>query len=253
MFVMANRIAVLLLLFALGFELSSAQEKLMPFPKLSIEVGKATKPEEVSVTLQILFLMTILSLAPALLILTTSFTRIIIVFHFLKQAMGTPQMPPSQVLIGLALFLTFFVMAPVWNKVNDQALQPYLQKSLTLEEAYQKGVEPIREFMLKQTREEDLGLFLNLAKIEKPKNRAEVPTYVLIPAFAISELRVGFQIGFVLFIPFLIIDLIVSSVLMSMGMMMLPPIMISVPFKILLFILVDGWHLIVSSLISSFQ
>jgi flagellar biosynthetic protein FliP len=225
----------------------------MPFPKISVEVGKATKPEEVSVTLQILFLMTILSLAPALLILTTSFTRIIVVFHFLKQAMGTPQMPPSQVLIGLALFLTFFVMAPVWNKVNDKALQPYLKKNLTLEEAYLKGVEPIREFMFKQTREEDLGLFLNLAKTEKPNNRADVPTYVLIPAFAISELRVGFQIGFVLFIPFLIIDLIVSSVLMSMGMMMLPPIMISVPFKILLFILVDGWHLIVSSLISSFQ
>jgi len=250
---MASRIAILLLLLTLTAEVVSAQDKLMPFPKISVEVGKATKPEEVSVTLQILFLMTILSLAPALLILTTSFTRIIVVFHFLKQAMGTPQMPPSQVLVGLALFLTFFVMAPVWNKVNDQALQPYLNKNLTLEEAYQKGVEPIREFMLKQTREEDLGLFLNLAKIEKPNTRAEVPTYVLIPAFAISELRVGFQIGFVLFIPFLIIDLIVSSVLMSMGMMMLPPIMISVPFKILLFILVDGWHLIVSSLISSFQ
>ncbi len=250
---MASRVAILLLLLTLTAEVASAQDKLMPFPKISVEVGKATKPEEVSVTLQILFLMTILSLAPALLILTTSFTRIIVVFHFLKQAMGTPQMPPSQMLVGLALFLTFFVMAPVWNKVNDQALQPYLNKNLTLEEAYQKGVEPIREFMLKQTREEDLGLFLNLAKIEKPNNRAEVPTYVLIPAFAISELRVGFQIGFVLFIPFLIIDLIVSSVLMSMGMMMLPPIMISVPFKILLFILVDGWHLIVSSLISSFQ
>jgi flagellar biosynthetic protein FliP len=250
---MANRIAVLLVFCVLGFGTAPAQEKLMPFPKLSVEIGKATKPEEVSVTLQILFLMTILSLAPALLILTTSFTRIIVVFHFLKQAMGTPQMPPSQVLIGLALFLTFFVMAPVWNKVNDQALQPYLNKSLTLEEAYLKGVEPIREFMLKQTREEDLGLFLDLAKIEKPNHRTDVPTYVLIPAFAISELRVGFQIGFVLFIPFLIIDLIVSSVLMSMGMMMLPPVMISVPFKLLLFILVDGWHLIVSSLISSFH
>lgn len=225
----------------------------MPFPKLSVEVGKAAKPEDVSVTLQILFVMTVLSLAPALLILTTSFTRIIVVLHFLKQAMGTPQMPPPQVLVGLALFLTFFVMAPVWNKVNDQALQPYLKNSMTLEEAYQKGVDPIREFMLKQTREEDLGLFLSLAKIEKPSNQAEVPTYVLIPAFAISELRIGFQIGFVLFIPFLIIDLVVSSVLMSMGMMMLPPIMISVPFKILLFILVDGWNLIVSSLISSFH
>lgn len=246
-------ILLLILLVAMCVEIGTAQEKMMPFPKLSVEVGKAAKPEDVSVTLQILFVMTILSLAPALLILTTSFTRIIVVFHFLKQAMGTPQMPPPQVLVGLALFLTFFVMAPVWNKVNDLALQPYLKNSITLDEAYQKGVDPIREFMLKQTREEDLGLFLSLAKMEKPSNQAAVPTYVLIPAFAISELRIGFQIGFVLFIPFLIIDLVVSSVLMSMGMMMLPPIMISVPFKILLFILVDGWNLIVSSLISSFH
>ena len=230
-----------------------AQQKTMPFPKLSVEVGKATKPEDVSVTLQILFIMTVLSLAPALLILTTAFTRIIVVFHFLKQAMGTPQMPPAQVLVGLALFLTFFVMAPVWNKVNEQALQPYLSNKMPLEEAYQKGVEPLREFMFKQTREEDLALFVSLAKLEKPNSRADVPTHALIPAFAISELRIGFQIGFVLFIPFLIIDLVVSSVLMSMGMMMLPPVMISVPFKILLFVLVDGWNLIVSSVVSSFQ
>lgn len=230
-----------------------SQQKTMPFPKLSVEVGKATKPEDVSVTLQILFIMTILSLAPALLILTTAFTRIIVVFHFLKQAMGTPQMPPAQVLVGLALFLTFFVMAPVWNKVNEQAIQPYLNNKVTMEAAYQKGVEPLREFMFKQTREEDLALFLSLSKLEKPNNRADVPTYALIPAFAISELRIGFQIGFVLFIPFLIIDLVVSSVLMSMGMMMLPPVMISVPFKILLFVLVDGWNLIVSSIVSSFQ
>ncbi len=230
-----------------------AQQKTMPFPKLSVEVGKATKPEDVSVTLQILFIMTILSLAPALLILTTAFTRIIVVFHFLKQAMGTPQMPPAQVLVGLALFLTFFVMAPVWNKVNEQAIQPYLNNKVSMETAYQRGVEPLREFMFKQTREEDLALFLSIGKVEKPNNRADVPTYALIPAFAISELRIGFQIGFVLFIPFLIIDLVVSSVLMSMGMMMLPPVMISVPFKILLFVLVDGWNLIVSSIVSSFQ
>lgn len=233
--------------------LAVAQQKSMPLPKLSVEIGKTTKPEDVSVTLQILFVMTILSLAPALLILTTAFTRIIVVFHFLKQAMGTPQMPPAQVLIGLALFLTFFVMAPVWNKVNEQALQPYLNNRMTLENAYQKGVEPIREFMFKQTREEDLGLFLSMAKIEKPSTRTDVPTYALIPAFAISELRTGFQIGFVLFIPFLIIDLVVASILMSMGMMMLPPVMISVPFKILLFILVDGWNLVVGSVVASFQ
>jgi flagellar biosynthetic protein FliP len=232
---------------------AAAQDKTLPFPKLSVEVGKATTPEDVSLTLQILFLMTILSLAPAILILTTAFTRIIVVFHFLKQAMGTPQMPPAQVLVGLAMFLTFFVMAPTWNKVNDQALQPYLQKKMSLQEAYDKGVEPLREFMFKQTREEDLGLFLKLANIGKPKTRNEVPTYALIPAYAISELRIGFQIGFVLFIPFVIIDMVVASILMSMGMMMLPPMMISLPFKILLFVLVDGWHLVVNSLMQSFQ
>ncbi len=230
-----------------------SQGSSMPMPKLSVEVGKASNPEDVSITLQILFLMTILSLAPAIMILTTAFTRIIVVFHFLKQAMGTTQMPPSQVLVGLAMFLTFFVMAPTWSKVNDSALQPYLQKRISIQEAYDKGVEPLREFMFRQTREEDLGLFLKLSNIEKPQNRSEVPTYALIPAYAISELRVGFQIGFILFMPFIIIDLVVASVLMSMGMMMLPPVMISLPFKILLFILVDGWHLVVNSLMQSFK
>jgi len=230
-----------------------AQQTTLPMPKISLEVGKATKPEDVSVTLQILFLMTILSLAPALLILTTAFTRIIIVLHFLKQAMGTPQMPPPQVLLGLAMFLTFFVMAPVWNKVNTEALQPYLQSKMTMNDAYDKGVVPLREFMFKQTREEDLALFVKMANLEKPKNRSEIPIHVLIPAFAISELRIGFQIGLVLFVPFLIIDMVVASILMSMGMMMLPPAMISMPFKILLFILVDGWHLVIGSLIASFH
>ena len=230
-----------------------AQDKTLPFPRIAVEVGKATKPEDVSVTLQILFLMTILSLAPAILILTTAFTRIIIVLHFLRQAIGTPQMPPSQVVIGLAMFLTFFVMAPVWSKVNDEALQPYLNNKMALQEAYDKGVGPVREFMFKQTREEDLALFVKLADLDKPKARADVPTQALIPAFAISELRTGFQIGFVLFIPFLIIDMVVASVLMSMGMMMLPPAMVSLPFKLLLFILVDGWHLVVGSLIKSFH
>jgi flagellar biosynthesis protein FliP len=245
-------IPVLFLLLLVGGS-ALAQDKGLPVPKLSVEVGKATKPEDVSVTLQILFLMTILSLAPAILILSTAFTRIIVVFHFLKQAMGTAQMPPAQVLVGLALFLTFFVMAPVWKKVNDDALQPYLDNKIAFQEAYDRAVKPVREFMFRQTREEDLALFVRLASVDKPNNRDDVPTYALIPAFAISELRIGFQIGFVLFIPFLIIDMVVSSVLLSMGMMMLPPIMISLPFKILLFILVDGWHLIVGSLIASFQ
>jgi flagellar biosynthetic protein FliP len=230
-----------------------AQGKALPMPKISLEVGKSSKPEDVSVTLQILFLMTILSLAPALLILTTAFTRIIVVFHFMKQAMGTPQMPPSQVLVGLAMFLTFFIMAPVWNKVNTVALQPYLNEKMPLMTAYERGVEPLREFMFRQTREEDLALFVKMAQLDKPKNRAELPTYVVIPAFAISELRAGFQIGFIIYIPFLIIDAVIASILMSMGMMMLPPQMLSIPFKILLFILVDGWHLIVSSLLMSYQ
>jgi flagellar biosynthesis protein FliP len=237
----------------LAGSVAGAQDKTLPFPKIAVEVGKATKPEDVSVTLQILFLMTILSLAPAILILTTAFTRIIIVLHFLRQAIGTPQMPPAQVVIGLAMFLTFFIMAPTWTKVNDVALQPYLDSKISLQEAYDKGVEPVREFMFRQTREDDLALFVKLADYDKPKTRADIPTHALIPAFAISELRTGFQIGFVLFIPFLIIDMVVSSVLMSMGMMMLPPMMISLPFKLLLFILVDGWHLIVGSIISSFH
>ena len=250
---MIRKFAVLFLLLAVLAGELPAQQKALPMPKISLEVGKATKPEDVSVTLQILFLMTILSLAPALLILTTAFTRIIVVLHFLKQAMGTPQMPPAQVLLGLAMFLTFFVMAPVWNKVNTEALQPYLNNKVTMTDAYDKGVVPLREFMFKQTREEDLALFVKMANLEKPKNRMEIPTYVLIPAFAISELRIGFQIGLVLFVPFLIIDMVVASILMAMGMMMLPPAMISMPFKILLFILVDGWHLVIGSLVSSFK
>ncbi len=232
---------------------AAAQDGALALPRLSVEVGKSARPDDVSVTLQILFLMTVLSLAPAILILTTAFTRIIVVFHFLKQAMGTPQMPPSQVMVGLALFLTFFVMAPVWSKVNDTALQPYLARKITFQEAYDRGVTPIREFMFRQTREEDLALFVKMTNVQKPGSREDVPTYALIPAFAISELRVGFQIGFVLFIPFLIIDMVVASILMSMGMMMLPPVLISLPFKILLFILVDGWNLIVGSLLNSFR
>ena len=247
-----KKIIFLCLLLCLIPAVSLAQDK-FPFPKIGVDVGKATKPEEVAVTLQILFLMTILSLAPALLILTTAFTRIVIVLHFVKQAIGLQTVPPSQVLVGIAMFLTFFIMAPTWNEVNSKGLQPYLKAEITLDQAYNRGVEPVREFMFKHTREEDLELFAKLADIKKPNNRNEVPTYVIIPAFAISELRIGFQIGFVLFIPFLIIDLVVTSILMSMGMMMLPPIIISLPFKLLLFVLVDGWHLVVESLMKSFQ
>jgi len=232
---------------------ATAQEKTLPLPKLSVELGKAAKPEDVSVTLQILFLMTILSLAPAILILTTAFTRIVVVLHFLRQAMGTQQVPPSQVVVGLSLFLTFFVMSPTWTRVHNEALQPYLDNKMTLAQAYEKGVVPVREFMMKQTREEDLALFVKMTNGEKPETRADVPLQALIPAFAISELRVGFQIGFVLFVPFLVIDMVISSILLSMGMMMLPPVMISLPFKVLLFVLVDGWHLVVSSLLDRFR
>lgn len=250
---MIRRIAVITLVLAVFAAELPAQQQTLPLPKISLEVGKATKPEDVSVTLQILFLMTILSIAPALLILTTSFTRIIIVLHFLKQAMGTPQMPPPQILVGLAMFLTFFVMAPVWSKINEEALQPYMKNKVSLNDAYDKGIVPLREFMYKQTRQEDLALFVKLANLEKPKNIGDVPIHVLVPGFAISELRIGFQIGLVLFVPFLIVDMVVASILMSMGMMMLPPAMISLPFKILLFVLVDGWHLVIGSLVESFR
>jgi flagellar biosynthesis protein FliP len=229
-----------------------ALQQPLALPKIAVDIGKSSNPSDVAVTLQILALMTVLSLAPALLMMTTAFTRIIIVFHFLKQALGTAQMPPSQVIVGLAMFLTFFIMAPTWNKVNTDALQPYLNGKLSQQQAYDKGIEPIRQFMFRQTREKDLGLFMKLSNINKPNSRADIPTIVLIPAYAISELRTGFIIGFVLFIPFLVIDIVVSSVLMAMGMMMLPPMMISLPFKILLFILVDGWALLVTSLMQSF-
>ncbi len=224
----------------------------VPIPKIGIDVGTSDKPEDVSVTLQILLLMTVLSLAPAIMIMTTSYLRIIIVFSFLKSALGTQQMPPAQLLSGLALFITFFVMTPTWTKVHDEALKPYMDHKINMEEAYDKGIGPIREFMFRNVRDEDLELFLGLANLSKPNNRNDVPTYILVPSFCISELRAGFIIGFFLFIPFLMVDMIVASILMSMGMMMLPPMMISLPFKILLFILVDGWNLIIGSLVRSF-
>lgn len=241
----------LFLVFAAG-QIYAQQTTTIPFPKINLDVGAATNGNDVSVTLQILLLMTVLSLAPSIVIMTTAYLRIIIVFHFLKSAMGTQQMPPSQLLAGIALFITFFIMAPTWTKVNDDALKPLMDNKIGMQEAYDKGVEPIRQFMFKNTRTEDLELFLGLSNIERPENTNDVPTYVLIPAFVLSELRAGFIIGFFLFVPFLMVDLIVSSILMSMGMMMMPPMMISLPFKILLFVLVDGWNLIIGSLVRSF-
>ncbi len=212
-----------------------------------------SNPQSAGSALQILLLITVLSLAPAILVMVTSFTRIIVVLSLLRTAIGVPQLPPNQVMIGLALFLTVFVMAPAIKTINDDAVQPYLNGTITQQEAYSRGEAPLRTFMLKQTREQDLALFLKLSQLPKPETREQVPTYVLIPAFTISELKTSFQMGFVMFLPFLIIDLVVSSALLSMGMMMLPPVAVSLPFKILLFVLVDGWYLVVGSLVGSFS
>ena len=221
-------------------------------PYLSIGLDKSEEPGKVAVILQIFLLLTVLSLVPAVLIMLTSFTRIVIVLSVLRQAMGTHQMPPNQIILGLALFLTFFIMTPVWHRVNQNALQPYLDKKITQEQALENAAKPIREFMFRQTREKDLALLIDIAGVKKPSNADDVPTSVLIPSFIISELKTAFQIGFLLYVPFLIIDMVVASVLLSMGMMMLPPIMISLPFKLMLFVLADGWYLIVGSLVKSF-
>ncbi len=225
----------------------------LPIPKIGLNIEAAENPQDVATSMQILFILTILSLAPSLLIMLTSFTRIIIVLSFTRNALGTQSMPPNQVLIGLALFLTFFIMSPVITEINDTAFQPYTNGEITQEEAIKKAEAPIRTFMFKYTREKDLALFLKLGQVNQPLAKSDIPTSTLIPAFIISELKTAFEIGFFLYIPFLMIDMVVSSVLMSMGMMMLPPIMISMPFKILLFVMVDGWNLIVKSLILGFK
>ncbi|GJQ63633.1 MAG: flagellar biosynthetic protein FliP [Melioribacteraceae bacterium] len=245
----------LITFFVLCFNTVEAQQSgggTLPLPKIGIDVGTAESPEDISVTLQILALLTVLSLAPSILIMTTSYLRIIIVFHFLKNALGTQQMPPSQLLSGIALFITFFIMAPTWDRVNEEAIQPLMDGKISYEQAYEKGIGPIRDFMYKHVRDEDLVLFINVAGLEQPESREDLPTYIVLPAFALSELRAGFIIGFFLFIPFLMMDMIIASVLLSMGMMMIPPMLIALPFKVLLFILVDGWNLIVGSLIRGF-
>lgn len=224
----------------------------VPLPRISVGVDTVKSPRDLAITIQLIFLMTILTLAPAILILMTSFTRLVVVFHFIRAALGTQQIPPNQVLVGLALFLTFFIMAPTWQNIHDQALRPYLDGKISQQQAYQNAIKPVRAFLFRHTREKDLALFVRLTQDQKPYSREDVPTLALIPAFAISELRLAFEIGFVLYVPFLIIDMVVASVLMSMGMLMLPPMMISLPFKILLFVLVDGWYLLVSSLVHSF-
>lgn len=217
-----------------------------------IDIFSSTDPAAISTSVRLLLLLTILSLAPSILILMTSFTRIIIVLSFVRTSLATQQMPPNQVLIGLALFLTFFIMAPTFNEVNEQALTPLFSEEITLDEAYDRASVPIKEFMAKHTRQKDLALFMNYAQLERPESIEDIPLTALVPAFAISELKTAFQMGFMIFVPFLVIDMAVASVLMAMGMMMLPPVMISLPFKILLFVLVDGWYLIAHSILEGF-
>lgn len=225
----------------------------LPIPSIQIGVGEAKSPGEVAVVLEIIALLTILSLAPAILILMTSFTRLVVVFHFLRQALGTQQSPPNQVIVGLSLFMTFFIMTPVWEQVYSDALKPYMDKETSYQEAFEAAKVPVRKFMLSNTREKDVALFVKASQVKRPQTKEDVPLLVLIPAFVISELKTAFIIGFVLYVPFLVIDMVVASVLLSMGMMMLPPIMISLPFKLMLFVLVDGWTLVVGSMIQSFK
>jgi flagellar biosynthetic protein FliP len=223
-----------------------------PSAFLKIDMQQEADSGKVGVVMQIFLLLTVLSLAPSILIMFTSFTRIAIVLSLLRQAIGTNQLPPNQIIVGLSLFLTFFIMTPVWQTVNQNALQPYMANEISSTVALEKAIAPVRKFMISQTREKDLRMFVNVANLERPKNAEAVPTHVLIPSFIISELKTAFQIGFMLYIPFLIIDMVVASVLLSMGMMMLPPIMVSLPIKLMVFVLTDGWHLIVGSLVKSF-
>lgn len=221
-------------------------------PGVTLSVQPDGEPAEVTSGVQLLVLLSVLSLAPAILVLATSFTRIVIVISMVRSAIGTPAIPPNQVVIGLSLLLTFFVMAPVYNQIDQQALQPYIENQIDQETAFDRAVVPVREFMFNQTREKDIELFLGLSNQARPETLADIPTMTLLPAFVISELRTAFTMGFVLYVPFLVIDLVVSSILLSMGMMMLPPSLVSLPFKLLLFVMVDGWYLLARSLTMSF-
>jgi flagellar biosynthetic protein FliP len=244
-------LGALLLVFA-GVAVISAEP--LPIPNVSLNIGGTVdQPGKAATVIQLLFILTVLSLAPAILLLMTSFTRVVVVLSLVRHALGTQQLPPNQIIIGLSLFLTFFIMMPVWQKVNNEALKPYYEEQISGEEALAKATGPIKAFMLKQTREKDLALFVRIAKENRPSKPDDISLTVLIPAFVISELKTAFQIGFMLYLPFIIIDMVVSSILLSMGMMMLPPVMMSLPFKLLLFVLVDGWHLIVAALVQSFK
>ncbi|MEA1972270.1 MAG: flagellar type III secretion system pore protein FliP [Candidatus Cloacimonadota bacterium] len=237
----------------LGLLIVTATIFAQTFPKVTLGLDQTSDPKDVAVTLQILLLITVLSLAPSILILMTSFTRISIVLGMLRKAAGTQSAPSNKIVIAFSLFLTFFIMSPVFKNANDEALQPYLRGELTHQEAYKVGIQPFRDFMLKYTREKDLALMIKNSKIARPNNAEELPLQVIVPAFAISEIRIALQMGFLIYLPFLMIDMIIASILMSMGMMMLPPVLISAPFKILLFVLVDGWYIVIESLVKSFH
>lgn len=223
------------------------------YPSVQLSLGSSDNPGDFTTALSIVMVLTVLALAPSILVMMTSFTRILVVFAFLRQALGTQQAPPNQILIGLALFMTIFIMMPVWHEIDSRALTPYVNEEISQKEAFEKAKAPIRDFMLRQTRDEDLQLFLLAGGKDQVKTEDEAPLVSVIPAFIISELRTAFEIGFLIYIPFVVIDLVVASVLMSMGMMMLPPVMISLPLKIILFVLIDGWHLLTANLLASFR
>ncbi len=250
---MKSRVILLSCLFVAVPALLSGQNVTMPIPKIAFDIAPASGPKDVALSLQILFLLSILTLAPSIIIMMTAFTRVVIVLDFVKRALSLQQMPPNQVIVGLSLFLTFFIMAPTFTEMNEKALRPYLDGKITNEQFFDRGMGPMRDFMFRQVRDKDIALFVKLAKIEKPKTREDIPSYCLIPAFMISELKIAFEIGVFLFLPFIVIDMIIASALMAMGMIMLPPVMISLPFKLILFILVDGWNLLVYELVRSFR
>lgn len=225
----------------------------IPVPSIQVGFADSSQPEEVATTIKILVLLTILTLAPSILILMTSFTRIMIVFSFLRHAMHTQQMPSNQILVGLALFMTFCIMTPVWNDINESAVRPYMDERISFQQAIEEATVPLKDFMLKQTREKDLALMLSLTKEPRPRSKEDLPFTAIVPAFVISEVTTAFSMGFIIFLPFLIIDMVVACTLLSMGMMMLPPVMVSLPFKLLLFVLADGWNLVVGSIVKSFH
>jgi flagellar biosynthetic protein FliP len=243
---------VLLLALILFASCNQAWAAPIPLPNVNLSIEQSDEPQEVVDSLRLLVILTVLTLAPAIIILMTSFTRIVIVLSFTRNALATQQTPPNQVLIGLALFLTFFIMAPVYSEIKANALDPYLANSISQELALERAAKPIKDFMFKHTREKDLALFVNMSQMDRPTSQDDISLTVLIPAFVISELKTAFQMGFIIYVPFLVIDMVVASTLMSMGMFMLPPVMISRPFKLLLFVMVDGWYLVVKSLVESF-